>query len=269
MGMNLIVAQKLWELYNDGELKDCKSVLELGPHGLGAVARQDIYARFATERFGDCDKVRKFKADGYDENGNIRSMAQRDFYRLFGFDEYRSIDLSDDNADYRLNLNDPIKLDRKFDMIADYGTSEHLFNIGQAFASTYNLLRPGGIAYYQLPVMGLIHHGLYNIHTELYYSLAAAGYYEIIKMDYFHALQTYFTAGSRKAKRLEDNLDIPAGHDIRQGDARHMTLGFYAADIWQALRGKDRTSATVIVALKKIDDKPFVFPQQSSKTWGF
>jgi SAM-dependent methyltransferase len=265
MGTNLIVAERLYELYSGGHLNGLRSVLELGPQGLGVSHNhQDAYKRFARARFGDCEKVRQFEKNAYDENGSLRPMAQKDFYRLFDIVEYKSVDLLDDNADYIANLNEPFDLDRHFDMVCDFGTSEHVFNIGQTFASAYNLLRPGGIAFYQLPVMGLIHHGLYNIHTDLYYSLAAAGYYEIVKMDFFHNLPSIVFS-----KKIETALKIPSGHDIRNGDAPRMTLRFYLSDIWQALRGQQRTAAIVIVALRKISDKPFIFPQQHNKTWGF
>ena len=263
MGWNVVLAQQVWELWEEGAFDGHHSVIEFAPHDLGSsTGRHDVYARFAKARFGECDKTRAFEREAYDDNGQIRPMSQKAFYKLFGITDYSCVDYLDERADLNLNLNDPIEIDRTYDVVVDFGTSEHLFNIGQSFQNAYNLLRPGGLVLYHLPVMGQIHHGFYNIHLVLYRSLVAAGLYESVRMRYFHSLPTDL----RKA-RTERDMIFPVAHDFSERDPHRTTFKFYFNDIWQVLTGGHRTAAMVFVALRKIDNKPFQFPQQVNKYW--
>lgn len=263
MGINIITAHQIWELWDSGELEGCNSVVELAPHFLGTVTgRTQCYLEWAKQTFGDCEKTREFERTTFNADGSLKSpkLAQIEFYKLFGLDEYISIDYLDENATYKKDLNDPLDLDRTFDVVAEYGTAEHIFNIGQFFENAYNLLRPGGLSMHLLPVMGQIYHGFYNIHTVLYRSLAAAGLYEIVKFDYLPALPT-------PMYRTEKTLKMPRIFDIREQEAPQTTFRFYMNDIWQAMTGGYRPSAMVFVVLRKINDQPFHFPQQCNKYW--
>lgn len=116
-----------------------------------------------------------------------------DWYRSLGLGEYRSVDISDSRATHYMDLNKPVeaidlvevhKSFPKFDLIHNGGTLEHVFNIGQAFATIHNLLKPNGVALHSLPAAGEIDHGFYNIHPQLYYDLAAANKYVIESFMY-------------------------------------------------------------------------------------
>lgn len=261
MGINIIIAHQIWDLWKAGTFSEHKSILELAPQNLATeTGRYQCYKEFAREKFGDCEAVRAFERDAFDADGKTKRTAQRSFYRLFGLTDYASIDYIDETATYRGNLNEPIDLGRQFDVVAEFGTAEHIFNIGQFFANAYNFLRPGGIALHQLPMMGQIHHGFYNIHSVFYQSLAAAGLYELVKLDFTHALDFYI-------EKMERTRKLPKLYDIRERDAPQTTLRFYLIDIWKALTDKKRVQAAIFAAMRKIDDKPFFFPQQVNKYW--
>lgn len=261
MGINIIIAHQIWDLWKAGTFSEHKSILELGPQNLATeTGRYQCYKEFAREKFGDCEAVREFERVAFDENGKPKRTAQRSFYRLFGLTDYASIDYLDETATYRRNLNDAIDLGRQFDVVAEFGTAEHIFNIGQFFANAYNFLRPGGIALHLSPMMGQIHHGFYNIHSVFYRSLAAAGLYELVKLDFSHAFDFY-------AEKAELTDKMPKLYDIREHDAPQMTLRFYLIDTWKALTDKKRVHAAMFAAMRRIDDKPFFFPQQLNKYW--
>ena len=60
------------------------------------------------------------------------SDAQRAFYSIFGAQTYRSLDLTDPRADYAYDLSYPLPDIGKYDVVTNFGTTEHVFNIGQS-----------------------------------------------------------------------------------------------------------------------------------------
>lgn len=110
--------------------------------------------------------------------------AQRDFYSIFGLTEYSSIDADDDRAVYKLNLNYPISGLPEFDVVTNFGTTEHVFNIGEAFRSIHELTRPGGLNLHAVPSFAFINHGFYNIHPNVLIEIARVNGYELVDFSY-------------------------------------------------------------------------------------
>jgi SAM-dependent methyltransferase len=106
------------------------------------------------------------------------------FYRLFGLEHYRCTDLLDPRVDWTCDFNGPVTLPEQFDVATNFGTAEHVFNIGKLFHSMHDALRPGGVALHVLPAFGDIDHGFYNIHPTVYLDLAAANDYTIEDIFY-------------------------------------------------------------------------------------
>jgi SAM-dependent methyltransferase len=261
MGMNVIVAHEIWKLWKAGVFSDHRSVLEFSPHDLGTSTESPtVYIDLARQWFTDRAAVDTFAANAFAPDGTRRPDAHEHFYRLFGFDDYTSVDFLDERATIKADFNVPVEFSRRYDIAAEYGTGEHIFNIGQFFANVYNSLRPGGIALHFLPTMGQIHHGFYNIHSILFRSLAAAGLYDLLSLAYVPVVPNVVS-------KAEKRCFVPDMEDIRFADARHTTLRFYLADIFAALTGRPRCAAMVFAALRKVDDKPFRFPQQINKYW--
>jgi len=126
------------------------------------------------------------------------SDAQRAFYSIFGGHSYRSLDLSDPRADYAYDLRYPLPDIGKYDVVTNFGTTEHVFNIGQSFENIHNLLNVGGLQLHTLPAYGYIDHGFYNIHPCAYLDMAKANEYEIVDFNYIDNINT------RMARPIED-----------------------------------------------------------------
>lgn len=93
----------------------------------------------------------------------------------FGATHVSSVDNSDyEGATHVANLNERIDLGRQFDCILDCGTSEHIFDIGQAFRNAIALCRVGGRIVQALPSNSECGHGFYQISPELFFSLYSA-----------------------------------------------------------------------------------------------
>jgi SAM-dependent methyltransferase len=157
------------------------AVLDLGPQDLWI--ERDPLQRIARRHLeaADCDKT----LDAIFDGKSPRPGAQPAFYSIFGGGNYRSIDLTDPRADYALDLNLPLPPDvGSYDVVTNFGTTEHVFNIGQAFANIHKLLKVGGIQLHAIPSYGYIDHGFYNIHPCAYLDMARANEYEIIDVLY-------------------------------------------------------------------------------------
>jgi len=114
----------------------------------------------------------------------VRRTAQKDFYTIFGLAEYSSLDSEDDRATYKVDLNHPAPQLPEFGIVTNFGTTEHVFNIGEAFKTIHNATRPGGISMHAIPSFAFINHGFYNIHPNAMVEMVRANKYEIVDFSY-------------------------------------------------------------------------------------
>lgn len=202
MGINTLQVAWLSRLARKGILSPGQSIIEFSP--------QDIYApRRAVRHYGlrhnHPDNIDRMLDDIFDGE-RARADGIPAFYRLFGVGRYRCMDLLDPRVDWTFDFNDYVKLNEQFDIATNFGTAEHVFNIGQLFHSIHDAIRPGGVALHVLPTFGDINHGFYNIHPTVYFDLAAANNYTIEDIFY----------GDRwdiRNKMLEANLDADFDFD--------------------------------------------------------
>src|SRR5581483_7852182 len=93
-----------------------------------------------------------------------RPDCQLAFYSIFGAETYRSVDMCDPRATYAADLNLPIPNLGQYDLVTNFGTTEHVFNIGGTFASIHRLLKVGGVQVHAVPIFAYVDHGYYNLH---------------------------------------------------------------------------------------------------------
>ena len=101
------------------------------------------------------------------------------FWRTFlGSHSYKAIDLDGvDDCVYKLDLNEPTNLDQQFDVVCNFGTAEHVFNVYQVFKTIHDLTKPGGWMLHGLPFQGWIDHGFFNFQPTLFFDLAETNGY--------------------------------------------------------------------------------------------
>jgi hypothetical protein len=129
------------------------------------------------------------------------------FYRLFGIDRYRSTDLIDGRADWSHDFNHRVALPQRFRVATNFGTAEHIFNIGAMFRSMHDALLPGGVALYVLPAFGDIDHGFYNVHPTTYFDLAQANGYVV---DDFHYVDRWDVRNRVLESEVAADIDFDA-----------------------------------------------------------
>jgi hypothetical protein len=120
-----------------------------------------------------------------------------------------------------------------FDVIINHGTAEHIFNIAQVFRTMHDACAVNGLMVHDAPFTGWIDHGFYCLNPTLFYDLAAANCYEIVRV-------AIHTVEGQKIIPLE-------GRD-------------HVASL--ATAGKIPNNSQLFVALRKLCDKPFKIPTQ-------
>jgi len=202
-------------------------------------------------------------------NNAFQPGAQEKFYRLLGVASYASIDLHDSRADIRHDMNLPLNVERQFDVITNFGTAEHIFNVFQFFDNVHRLLKAGGTALHVLPACGDVNHGFYNFHLIFFHRLAKANNYDILDYRYVDNI-AYKSFGRTTSDVLtpysfdritQKNMD--SNDEVRVAAYERLLENSKSAE---AMACEPQYYFTVFdysfVALRKNSEHPLVQPQQ-------
>ena len=74
-----------------------------------------------------------------------------------------------------------------YDVVLNFGTTEHIVNQFNCFETMHDALATGGVFFHQLPSTGWIDHGYYAYHKQFFEDLAEANQYEILDLWYTDA----------------------------------------------------------------------------------
>jgi hypothetical protein len=97
--------------------------------------------------------------------------------------EYLSFDIFEGYKTQTFDLNrDSILKDQinKFDIVFNFGTSEHVIGQYNCFKIMHDAAKVGGLIYNEVPFTGYLDHGYFNYQPRFFYDLALANGYEII-----------------------------------------------------------------------------------------
>jgi hypothetical protein len=95
-----------------------------------------------------------------------------------------AIDLSGTDHAMRYDLNEPVHLEKTYDVVMNLGTAEHVFNVYQFFKTVHDLTAPGGLMIHVMPFNGWVDHGFYNFQPTFHCDLAAANQYHMHMLAY-------------------------------------------------------------------------------------
>lgn len=191
------------------------------------------------------------------------------FYSIFGFETYRSVDVYDERASFRLDLNTATSAPSKFDVIIDCGTSEHIFNVGNAFVFTHNSLKVGGVSLKVLPTLGDNTHGFYNVHPTVYFDVARENGYQVFDFRYVDNMM--YRAASRGADNLlsQDQLanalcSFARCTPLQERISRNFLAILKDADQKGRLSWHHNPVDYCFSAMKKNYEAPFRYPVQGA-----
>ncbi|MCK0151191.1 class I SAM-dependent methyltransferase [Marivita sp. S6314] len=156
-----------------------------------------------------------------DELANPDDEYSETFFKKIGFSSVDSIDVSDfENASIVQDLAGklPRKLERKFDVIYDGGTCEHIFDLPTAYRNIHKMLKPSGVLIGHSPCNNWINHSFYQINQEMVFGFweKTMGY-EVLHCSlqplmpmYAHKVVTT-TNPNETGKRPRLSGDLPGG----------------------------------------------------------
>ena len=110
----------------------------------------------------------------------------RQFREWLGF-QYASIKSTAARTVFRLDLNYDVLPDwarKKYDVVTNFGTTEHIANQLNAFKIIHDLTAPGGIMIHAVPAQGLVNHGLLKYNPKWFWMLARSNDYRWLDFDY-------------------------------------------------------------------------------------
>lgn len=239
----------------EGELLPSKpSLLELGQSNwYGDVTFETFVQDIAlfeqdTDRAADLQKRAVQIAQVQGENW-LFALADVFWEAFLGEHTYTAIDFDgvDDRA-HPYDLNEPIPLTDEYDIVCNFGTAEHVFNIYQVFKTVHERTKVGGWMLHGLPFQGWVDHGFYTIQPTLYFDLVAAN-------GYGEGVYLYAELQPPKVVQLEGRQTV---HEIVERDE----LG---------------ANPMIFAAMRKLEDKPFKAPiqgyydrrldEQAAKRW--
>lgn len=183
MAINIIEYNLLRRMRQENMLPLGADILELGEAnwygdvGLNVLS-QDIAKYAAPERQQAlaAQLQETVAANGKDVMWDIAKIYWETFLRPASM---TAIDFHGTEKALQLDLNGPIDLGRRFDIVMNIGTLEHVFNVAQGFKTVHDHTRPGGFMLHGMPFTGWVEHGFYNFNPTIIWDLAASNDYRI------------------------------------------------------------------------------------------
>lgn len=164
------------------------SILDIGSSNLyGAEIHQikEFITRYNKEWIEDLDIFAKRLAEGSEyscQSGGLNGAFVGELLEKAGM-EYVSFDIADGYKTDLIDLNTanlPPSYINKFDVVLNFGTTEHLLNQYNAFKLIHEATKPGGYIIHSLPSVGFVDHGYITYTGRFFFDLAGYNEYEVI-----------------------------------------------------------------------------------------
>jgi len=205
MGLGVGAVQNILELNNLGYFKNSKNVIEIGSQNLhlNIADLKDLY-----EIVGLDNNVEETHPDV--KNWPFSPKCQsKYFWKAIGINDYECIDVDGENNAIVHDLNKPFE-DKskfnKFDIVTDFGSCEHVFNIGECYKTMHNLTKPDG--YMIIAQATLKGNGYFKFDQSFFEGIAAANNYNVVYNSYL------ITTGSKTKNGSWNQFHIPRNEDL-------------------------------------------------------
>ena len=186
----------------------------------------------ATQLFGDKDQTASraflsFYADRFPKAKRpedvspeiLRKITQDgflgDLLLLAGF-EYKALDIfhATNTILFDLNIHEPgPALVERFDLVMNFGTTEHVFNQLRAFQTIHTLTKVNGVCYHDLPMAGYLNHALYRYDPLFFSTVLPVNRYSVLLQEITlgaeHAVPDELkTMGYKNAKFTDVGIEV-------------------------------------------------------------
>jgi hypothetical protein len=223
-----------------------RSVVEIGAQQLAASflgAHEALYEAAQLfdigHRFEPIEPSRQTTAHGSLDHLTLDAPAAASFWHWLGF-RYAAIDIDGSFGSIPIDLNygdAPPELTGRFQLVTNFGTTEHIANQLNVFKVIHDLAAPAGLMVHQVPMQGMLNHGLINYNFKFFWMLCRGNGYRIV---------TTSISGAGNAYPMPQNIvDSVAAFDP-------LTAGRAAEYRFQ--------DATLTIVLEKSGDAAYVPP---------
>jgi hypothetical protein len=193
---------------------------------------------------GQLDRVLEFGNQRLDKSLHKPGVeTTKDWYISQGFTEYLAIDVNEKMDAVIGDLNYEIHLGRRFDLVTDNGTGEHLFNQAAVFENQHRMTEVGGVMLKIMPFTPWPNHGFYNYNPILFRDVVAANSYRWLFM--------WIVDRTHTPKDIPTDPDSWAFMEKRQAKL----IDYIAPKNWT-------TDLYLVGAWQKTSAAPFEFPLQ-------
>jgi hypothetical protein len=230
LGISSGVVEYLINLRSAGYLAPGGAVIEIGAQQLGRtfLAYPERLAHLG-QLFGIDQPLALPQLDpsaqlveGASQILDAEAPFARDFWRWLGF-KYAAVDVDGSPGSIPLDLNFdsvPPEAKGKYQLVTNFGTTEHVANQLNAFKIIHDLTALNGIMIHELPTQGMLNHGLVNYNFKFFWMLSRSNGYRFIHADFLPG-DNYASLPDNIIKFLNENCLMPGqrSYDYKVSDA--------------------------------------------------
>ena len=247
-----------------GLIRRGMSILDIGSSNLYSAPAAGI-ADFV-RKYGppDVSGVEDFAArlaagSAYDPvRGGLNEAFAGELFEKAGM-RYESLDIADGYRTTILDLNTaalPAELQRRFDLVLNFGTTEHILNQMNCFRVIHDATSVGGYIYHSLPAVGYVNHGYVTYTGRCFFDVASFNRYELVACWF---------DGPAGRNSIFDSLEAHSADFPVLGKA---VKEFAATAEGRALRDVNIPDIGINVVCRKRRDAPFMGALESSTSVG-
>lgn len=219
------------------------AILDVGSSNLYCAERDDILAllgrrvgALTADHHGLADRLAA--GSYYDPvSGGTNGAFAGELFEAMGL-RYLSIDIADGYRTQIIDLNRqslPAELAGTFDLVLNFGTTEHVLNQYNSFKVIHEATRAGGYIFHSLPSVGFVDHGYVTYTGRFFFDLAGYNDYEVVAFRFegpaegregnlLESSKSYRTYFPVLDKTLEDSSATDAGRRIAAMSVPDVTI---------------------------------------------
>ena len=227
ISLGMIETMQSLGLFGKGKI----SILDIGSSNLYSASSEGVRKFCATHGIPSSLEIEEFAnklsiGSSYDSNlGGTNGAFVGELFEKAGF-IYHAIDIADGYGTTILDLNHepaPDNFISKFDLVVNFGTTEHLLNQYNAFKVIHDSTKVGGYIVHSLPCVGFSNHGYFTYTPRCMFDLAGYNEYEVVSFwfdgpaganDLFAPVRDYLSYFPNLTKTLDDKEITESGRKI-------------------------------------------------------
>jgi hypothetical protein len=179
------------QLHGMGLLPSGGSIIELGAQELYCKGQDELVRQTITYFAQHDASIRRAESYSAAEIGKFADRGLIGGLLIACGFTYKALDIfeAENTIQFDLNIHAPgDELRARFDLVTNFGTTEHIINQFQAMKSMHEMAKVGGLIWHELPLAGYHMHGYFSYNPLLFQHLAAANGYEVVLQCYAKSL---------------------------------------------------------------------------------